>query len=110
MFFIDNILIVAASVAISALNPVNNDISLYEQRLEMFNDEYGTDYAIPENDEIIEFYTSMTPEEFDSYIMSIYDGSFYDTEKPSIYKSKVDPDLTRNEYMVSFDDTKRKLL
>ncbi len=79
----------------ASLIPVNtnenidyNDISVYKQRLEDFNEEHGTMYGIPDEfldgGDIVEFYTSMSLEEFDRYIMSIYDGSYYDTERPAV--------------------------
>lgn len=87
-----NVFLAMVSIAVSNLNAYENqphsDIAVYEQRLEKFNEKYGTSYAIPEagldGSDVVEFYTSMTLKEFDRYIMSIYDGSFYDTEAPSI--------------------------
>ena len=62
-----------------------DNISVYEERLAEFNEEYNTDFMIPyepmsgTHDDIVEFFTSMTLKEFDDYIMSLYDGSFYDS-------------------------------
>lgn len=87
-----DILFLTAAVLVSSFNTFENqsydDIEIYEQRLEKFNEVYGTSYAIPEKPvgggDIVEFYTSMTLNEFDKYIMSIYDVSYYDTEAPSL--------------------------
>lgn len=68
-----------------------DDMKIYEQRIEEFNEKYGTDYAIPPTtalggsySEIVDFYTSMTLEELDNYLMSIYDGSIYSSDDESI--------------------------
>ena len=63
-------------------------------------------YAIPEKPvvggDIVEFYTSMTLNEFDKYIMSIYDGSYYDTEAPSLKNASGGERLEiRREYYVA---------
>ena len=94
-----DILFLTAAVLVSSFNTFENqsydDIEIY-----------GTSYAIPEKPvvggDIVEFYTSMTLNEFDKYIMSIYDGSYYDTEAPSLKNDSGGERLEiRSEYYVA---------
>lgn len=57
----------------------------YKQRLIELNNQYGTTLGIPDvtatggdYSEIVSVFSSMTIEEFDSYILSIIDGSIYE--------------------------------
>jgi len=109
-YYMIDILFLTAAVLVSSFNTFENqsydDIEIYEQRLEKFNEVYGTFYAIPEKPvvggDIVEFYTSMTLNEFDKYIMSIYDGSYYDTEAPSLKNDSGGERLEiRSEYYVA---------
>lgn len=56
-----------------------DDISVYRERLDEFNKKNNANLMIPEEsangskEEIIEFFTSMTLNEFDKYIMSLYE-------------------------------------
>lgn len=84
----------------------HSDIAVYEQRLEKFNEQYGTSYEIPDGSDIVEFYTSMTLKEFDKYIMSIYDGSFYDTEAPSV-KTETGWENLGIEYEIPIEDNQK---
>lgn len=105
-----DILFLTAAFLVSSFNTFENqsynDIAIYEQRLEKFNEAYGTSYGIPEKSldggDIVEFYTSMTLNKFDKYIMSIYDGSYYDTEAPSLKNDGSGEQLEiRSEYYVA---------
>ena len=108
--FMFGIIFITAAILTSSINTFENqsynDIAIYEQRLERFNEAYKTSYAIPEKslngENIVEFYTSMTLKEFDKYIMSIYDGSYYDTEAPSLKNNGSGERLEiRSEYYVT---------
>ncbi len=55
-----------------------DDLSVYRERLEEFNETHNTNYIIPDeplegnHESQIEFLTSMTLKEFDEYILSLY--------------------------------------
>ena len=75
-----------------------NVLAPYIIRLQELNRELGTDYAIPDEEncadtgsdynEVVEFYTSMTLDEFDSYIRDLYEkygtGENYGTEDEEV--------------------------
>lgn len=64
-------------------NMSDNVLAPYIEHLQEFNQEFGTDYAIPDEatcnetgtnyHEIVRFYTAMTLEEFDAYIRDLYE-------------------------------------
>ena len=56
----------------------------YRNRLKDFNNEHGTDYSFPESQEGQEWLLSLSTEQFDSYLMSVYDGLVEDVEKPML--------------------------
>lgn len=103
-------LLATVSLALTNLNAYENqphsDIAVYEQRLEKFNEKYGTSYEITGDSDIVEFYTSMTLKEFDRYIMSIYDGSFYNTEAPSV-KTETGWENLGTEYEILYEDNQK---
>lgn len=80
----------AAAAAISAGGNHEGDIQSYEKRLDAFNAVYGANIEISDDEYAREFYEAMSFVEFDNYIMSVYDGSAYNPEKPSIYGGVVD--------------------
>lgn len=104
------VLLSAVSLSLTNLNAYENqphsDIAVYEQRLEKFNEKYGTGYEILSDSDIIDFYTSMTLKEFDRYIMSIYDGSFYNTEAPSV-KTDTGWENLGTEYEIICEDNQK---
>lgn len=103
-------LLATVSLALTNLNAYENqphsDIAVYEQRLEKFNEKYGTSYEIPGDSNIVDFYTSMTLKEFDRYIMSIYDGSFYNTEAPSV-KTETGWENLGTEHEILYEDNQQ---
>ena len=103
-------LLATVSLVLTNLNAYENqphsDIAVYEQRLEKFNEKYGTTYEIPKDSDIVEFYTSMTLKEFDRYIMSIYDGSFYNTEAPSV-KTETGWENLGTEHEIPYEDNQK---
>lgn len=90
-----------------------DDISVYEERLAEFNEEYNTDFMIPyepmsgTHDDIVEFFTSMTLKEFDDYIMSLYDGSFYDSPEAAEQATVDLPEYLKENAI--HDNTKTKV-
>lgn len=64
-------------------NMSDNVLAPYIEHLQEFNQEFGTEYAIPDEatcnetgtdyHEIVRFYTAMTLEEFDAYIRDLYE-------------------------------------
>ena len=90
-----------------------DDISVYEERLAEFNEEHNINFMIPyepmvgTHDDIVEFYTSMTLKEFDDYIMSLYDGSFYDSPEAAEQATVDLPDyLKENAKTYEFETNK----
>lgn len=77
---------VSESFAVTEKNDLSDDVRLeeYRNRLKDFNNEYGTDYSFPESQEGQEWLLSLSTEQFDSYLMSVYDGSVEDVEKPML--------------------------
>lgn len=88
-----------------------DDLSVYEQRVEKFNEKYGTDYGIPyepmtgTHQDIIDFYTSMTLRELDDYLLSLYDGSFYDTPQAKEGLKELPEDVKENAITWPLDDS-----
>lgn len=74
------------AVAVTEKNDLSDDVRLeeYRNRLKDFNNEHGTDYSFPESQEGQEWLLSLSTEQFDSYLMSVYDGSVEDVEKPML--------------------------
>lgn len=68
---------VSESFAVTEKNDLSGDVRLeeYRNRLKDFNNEHGTDYSFPESQEGQEWLLSLSTEQFDSYLMSVYDGS-----------------------------------
>lgn len=58
-----------------------NDISVYEEYLEEFNKEHQSYFSMPYDEKSQDVIRSMSLDEFGKYIMSLYDGSYYDVEK-----------------------------
>lgn len=77
---------VSESFAVTEKNDLSGDVRLeeYRNRLKDFNNEHGTDYSFPESQEGQEWLLSLSTEQFDSYLMSVYDGSVEDVEKPML--------------------------
>lgn len=77
---------VSESFAVTEKNDLSDDVCLkeYRNRLKDFNNEHGTDYSFPESQEGQEWLLSLSTEQFDSYLMSVYDGSVEDVEKPML--------------------------
>ena len=77
---------VSESFAVTEKNDLSDDVRLeeYRNRLKDFNNEHGTDYSFPESQEGQEWLLSLSTEQFDSYLMSVYDGSVEDVEKPML--------------------------
>ena len=77
---------VSESFAVTEKNDLSGDMRLeeYRNRLKDFNNEHGTDYSFPESQEGQEWLLSLSTEQFDSYLMSVYDGSVEDVEKPML--------------------------
>lgn len=77
---------VSESFAVTEKNDLSDDVCLkeYRNRLKDFNNEHGTDYSFPESQEGQEWLLSLNIEQFDSYLMSVYDGSVEDVEKPML--------------------------
>lgn len=93
-------IIFTAAASILSVGNHEGDIQSYEKRLDAFNAVYGVNLEIPDDDNAKDFYEAMSFAEFDSYIMSIYDGSIYDTERPSIYNGFVDGTMVIEEGFV----------
>ena len=71
-------IILFGSSAAYAQNASSDPLQPYKDRLEELNTELGTDLAIvaPENgsmEDAINFYTSMSMDEFDSYVKNAYE-------------------------------------
>lgn len=77
---------VSESFAVTEKNDLSGNVRLeeYRNRLKDFNNEHGTDYSFPESQEGQEWLLSLSTEQFDSYLMSVYDGSVEDVEKPML--------------------------
>ena len=77
---------VSESFAVTEKNDLSGDMRLeeYRNRLKDFNNEHGTDYSFPESQEGQEWLLSLSTEQFDSYLMSVYDGLVEDVEKPML--------------------------
>lgn len=70
---------------------LDDPLSSYKKRLTVLNERYGTCLTIPdktangeEYDVIIDFYSSMTMDEFDKYVADMVDGTLYTSDDESI--------------------------
>ena len=55
--------------------------------------------------DIIDFYTSMTLRELDDYLLSLYDGSFYDTPQAKEGLKELPEDVKENAITWPLDDS-----
>lgn len=63
---------------------LNNDISVYEQYVENFNVANNTQYSISPYTKHQKLIMQMSLDEFDDYLNSIANGSYYDVEIPNV--------------------------
>lgn len=89
----------------SAFAEGSDPLAVYKVRLLELNEEYGTDLGIPNEtatggdySEIVDFYSKMTLEEFDEYMLSIIDDSIYSSDDESIKTDNTDVGIAPASY------------
>lgn len=84
-----SLLSIFATTSVSAES--TDPLLFYKQRLEFLNEKFNTNFSIPNETAtgedysvIIKFYSSMTLEQFDNYVISMVDGTLYTSNDESI--------------------------